>query len=972
MPILRYKFGQERGIVKENAGFDDSIFRDQYVQALRLTNAFVRDKESETLKCVAFCGDRGEGKTSCMTTTQGIIEQVKEKSDAYSYVDKIGCKDLANTKCSVVEVTDPSFFDDSHNILQITIGKLYNSYRRKQEECKVDYGKKNKLLETFSRVNASLLTLQKDDIDSMNDLHRLAVLATGITLRDQIAELVKEYLNFMGADILIVPIDDIDLNIAYAYRMCEQIRKYLCVPQCVVFLSLKIEQLQYVVENAFAATIKNPNIGKASDSNGFNFDEIAEMAKKYINKLVPVNSRVEMPKAYSLAEVKLELPTSNGGIMTMESMKKGVLELIYNRTRYLFYNPADSISPIVPNNLRDLFNLIALLAAMEEIPDSRELTKKHALETNKNMFKLYLFTVWKKRFDIDTQNKLDSLVTFDYGTSFNKEVIAILSKRFEEQLKKDYHEQTEDDYQIEDTEANISASKSESSKVDTTPQTIMLKSICATDNFGYNVTAGDLFYLFSILEREVLSENDNALLFFLKSLYSIKLYEAYDQVTELEGMVYPKTNDEEKGLTIIDRRFDHSNKLQLLTGGSYFTYCPGDFIPKPSKEVAYDIRIISGKELNGFLSELRGGFKEIEDLEKKENKTDEENKKVKEFNAQLNTAEFFILTTKCAVPQKKAETKDSISLVRTLDFLRHNVEACHYRTFYPATGYYLFDIMSIFGNMINLELTYKKFYYVNDDFYRFIFNHPGSLLHKITEKSSVSRQYINYKDNNERTQMHRLLSDSIIRNAEVLTSVRDIIVSQRKTTHEGAQQEFVTFYNKIQNSGMKTQKTSSDGEQDEITFHFLEPISELLSNILGKKERGNPDEEADIWSKCKSIFDSIFNIELKSPDNLSLTEILKTIRRAQIPMTIREKLKTIPYFSKMDDDQLKSWVPDKPDGTNYTKEEAEEIIIQKYNKEFTQEDVMVSNRPEQVEILQQTEMQQVGMNKNEPNGEPTK
>lgn len=512
MPILRYKFGQERGIVKENAGFDDSIFRDQYVQALRLTNAFVRDKESETLKCVAFCGDRGEGKTSCMTTTQGIIEQVKEKSDAYSYVDKIGCKDLANTKCSVVEVTDPSFFDDSHNILQITIGKLYNSYRRKQEECKVDYGKKNKLLETFSRVNASLLTLQKDDIDSMNDLHRLAVLATGITLRDQIAELVKEYLNFMGADILIVPIDDIDLNIAYAYRMCEQIRKYLCVPQCVVFLSLKIEQLQYVVENAFAATIKNPNIGKASDSNGFNFDEIAEMAKKYINKLVPVNSRVEMPKAYSLAEVKLELPTSNGGIMTMESMKKGVLELIYNRTRYLFYNPADSISPIVPNNLRDLFNLIALLAAMEEIPDSRELTKKHALETNKNMFKLYLFTVWKKRFDIDTQNKLDSLVTFDYGTSFNKEVIAILSKRFEEQLKKDYHEQTEDDYQIEDTEANISASKSESSKVDTTPQTIMLKSICATDNFGYNVTAGDLFYLFSILEREVLSENDNALL----------------------------------------------------------------------------------------------------------------------------------------------------------------------------------------------------------------------------------------------------------------------------------------------------------------------------------------------------------------------------------------------------------------------------------------------------------------------------
>ena len=201
--------------------------------------------------------------------------------------------------------------------------------------------------------------------------------------------------------------------------------------------------------------------------------------------------------------------------------------------------------------------------------------------------------------------------------------------------------------------------------------------------------------------------------------------------------------------------------------------------------------------------------------------------------------------------------------------------------------------------------------------------------------------------------------------------MRDIIVSQRKTTHEGAQQEFVTFYNKIQSSGMKTQKTSPDGEQDEITFHFLAPISELLSNILGKKERGNPDEEADIWSKCKNIFDSIFNIELKSPDNISLEEILKTIRRAQIPVTIREKLKTIPYFSKMDDDQLKSWVPDKPDGTNYTKEEAEEIIIQKYGKEFAQEGIMVSNGSEQVEILQKAEKQQVDISKDEPNGGQT-
>lgn len=101
-----------------------------------------------------------------------------------------------------------------------------------------------------------------------------------------------------------------------------------------------------------------------------------------------------------------------------------------------------------------------------------------------------------------------------------------------------------------------------------------------------------------------------------------------------------------------------------------------------------------------------------------------------------------------------------------------------------------------------------------------------------------------------------------------------------------------------------------------------------------------------------------------------MEEILKTIHRAKNPVTIREKLKTIPYFSKMDDDELKSWVPDKPDGTNYTKEEAEDIIIRKYNEIFIHEDVVVPAESEQTEMLQQAEVQQVDMDENESNGEP--
>lgn len=83
-----------------------------------------------------------------------------------------------------------------------------------------------------------------------------------------------------------------------------------------------------------------------------------------------------------------------------------------------------------------------------------------------------------------------------------------------------------------------------------------------------------MFYILSFLESETLEESQYALVFFLKSLYSIKLYEAYDDITEKRDMIYPKEHNEIKGLTTVDRRFDHVNVLQQLIGGSYFTYSP--------------------------------------------------------------------------------------------------------------------------------------------------------------------------------------------------------------------------------------------------------------------------------------------------------------------------------------------------------------------------------------------------------------
>lgn len=98
-------------------------------------------------------------------------------------------------------------------------------------------------------------------------------------------------------------------------------------------------------------------------------------------------------------------------------------------------------------------------------------------------------------------------------------------------------------------------------------------------NFGYNVSLGDVFYLFRLIEMDTLDEESSALIFFLKSLYSIKLYEAYDSITDRPDMVYPVDDEKTKGIYRIDVRFNHTNSLQRLLCGGYFTYCPGDLLP---------------------------------------------------------------------------------------------------------------------------------------------------------------------------------------------------------------------------------------------------------------------------------------------------------------------------------------------------------------------------------------------------------
>lgn len=886
MAHIIYKIGQEKDIVKEKDRYEESIFSEQYETALSQVSHYCDDIDNKMLKSLFFCGERGDGKTSCMLTVLGLLEDKGNlSSDQCGYLTSIGFSQLIELKFEILDLIDPTFFDDSHNVIELVIGQMYGKFKKESNPDKRE--QHNKLISIFQDIKKYLCVLHDRNLNVISPLHDLDILSSTIALRSRIEELVKEYLHYLGKKILVVTIDDIDLNSAHAYRMCEQIRKYLSVAGCIVFMAVKVDQLQSIIARTLRSGDTTPS--KSSQS-AVNVDEYDMMAEKYMMKFVPTSSRIYMPKVYNFINSTIEIRDGKNAILTKRPLKDSVVDLIFRTTRYLFYNLQGSVSPIVPNNLREFFILIGLLSSMPLIKDSRDQKCKALLESNKNQFKHYFFTEWKGRFDDNVRKRLDRLVNFDFGTSLNKEVISILNETFKDTLKKDYDQPKIEDFEKDSYEqAPTSGSKEKELESNSSK---MINSIISRDNFGYNVSVGDVFYLISNLEKEMLSETDYALLFFLKSFYSIRIYEAYDAVTEVRDQIYPCTDKSEEALSVIDHRFDHTNALQQLIGGSYFTFVEGDLAAVPQGRPV-DIRPISGKRLNALLSELKADIDKFSD-EKYDSADEDRKKAIDLFNHKLNLAEFFILTIKCAVRQKVYSRNPDMQSV--ISILRKNVDPFYYRSFSPNTSLYIFDILAPFANIVNPEYTYRRFSIIDGDFYRKIRKQKGSIIHRMISSSS-SRDYITHKADKDEdkekfvewTDLHRLLSSSVIRSADVLMSVKDSILLKRATSNSSAYEDLISLYKDLEVSKLATHNTGDDtaGEPDLITFNFLSPLKKFLEAALSPRLK-NEGQDLKLPKIVIEIFDGIF--DSMDEESLSCQELISVVGNSRKVGELMKKL----------------------------------------------------------------------------------
>lgn len=539
---ITFNFDNDNRPIKE-AEIEGKLFEPQYRQALLQVESYLRELELEKTEenqkeikdknytehihddidynnnIFAFEGGRGTGKTSCMISVVDLLikkKGVTEGTHPFIYKDKF----------VTIDLIDPAYFDKAHNLLSLFLAKLYKSFTQQVEESengRISTIDKQKFLSCYREAHSQLHRLyqekKKDDFSDEDLMEYVEEVSASVKLKLTIKELVDAYIDcFHWKDtVLILRIDDVDMDFDQASKMIESMRKYFVQPNLLVFVSCSLEQLKIIKVRDFMEELNDDSLKSWCE----------ELAEKYLTKVFPQSHCIQMPDPatyhdYELyitgkfnTEAGLDCPidpdddNKNKEVKRRKfvSVKQALLELILKKTRYLFYNTNYYESYIVPRNLRELRQLMKLLITM---PDYHADNQEHP--HNKTLFKEYFYGTWvQSNLDSNDREHVLKLRSILDMTLFNKTLLEIMKTRFNDSKSKDEN-------------------KNEN------------------QNRDIPVTTADILTFISDIEPHLIQEKDRKFLFFIKSYYSILLYDTYCEILgELEDKKRPLKRKVEGG-----------------------------------------------------------------------------------------------------------------------------------------------------------------------------------------------------------------------------------------------------------------------------------------------------------------------------------------------------------------------------------------------------------------------------------------
>ena len=272
--------GQNFGIHVEEEIKEDNFFFHEYEMAVRHLNEIWKSQNAlkkyqndfwieNPNNIIAFCGERGSGKSSVMVSFIHALCESGKRDDQFRFLDEI----RSNNWGSKVLI-DPSMFDGVHNIVDIVMAHIFQSFSDAYQEDNQNFNQYEReyLYKLMAKVYKNLSIIKSkekmldDEYDEEGNIAKLQKLGESTQLKKTFGELVSVYLEMISkvkcrqgqkCEKLLIAIDDLDLCNEHAYEMAEQIRKYLILPNVIILMAIKIEQMQLGIEEKNKKDFKN-------------------------------------------------------------------------------------------------------------------------------------------------------------------------------------------------------------------------------------------------------------------------------------------------------------------------------------------------------------------------------------------------------------------------------------------------------------------------------------------------------------------------------------------------------------------------------------------------------------------------------------------------------------------------------------------------------------------------------------------
>lgn len=612
MEIVLKKEDSYKARVENPSEMKESFFKDIYQSALNDIEDIAEFQglfnskgkiDVELNNIIAFVGERGSGKTSAMKSLLQGVCVAKNKEELFlnnEFSFKQNGRGIMELGFHQIDLVDPTLFSGKEQIIEVVISKMFKKFEseinRNEYEVGQDSNYVKGLMQAFQEVFSALRTLKinteklygSDLGYSESDLERLNQLAVGPALHEKFEKLVDRYLCFWEkADkpkaMLIIPIDDVDLHMGSGEGVgvidhLEDIRKYLCVSNVVVFLGVNLIQLQANLHQQYLKQYETI----FEEKNVARFKEPQEMAVHFLEKFIPSKRRLVLPtlRANISKNCKILREDSNSNKLLGSTIHSVLRDLIERKIGInLITSEIYKYHPFLPQTLREFHHLFFLLDGMKDMPKFTSIERKAVFDgQEKDML---------EKIDIRRRN-------LDYFTSYFKNVWcpANLTANALSFLK-DW-EQTPLIYknklvctQLPNAIKNYDLANLDNasliSRIEIYDTIILskklkdyLKELVARTNYPGNVSLGDVLAFLKSINDFFENSEIERFVFALKCYYSFELYE----LSEINAWVAMLDNKKQ------DRRSEylkHLKTLQLIIGESI--YPPNAMQLLTSKEI---------------------------------------------------------------------------------------------------------------------------------------------------------------------------------------------------------------------------------------------------------------------------------------------------------------------------------------------------------------------------------------------------